>query len=229
MREVRRRIVRNGLDGGLAAAKPALLLERNSGEFETAMVEQTQRLAGEEGVAVVGVIVNRVAVARALFERLRRLGDALLLTGRCRPHDRDRLLDRWWPRIRAGRHDPAGTSPATSHPRPLKGKKQGDARTRGATLALFPQTLEPEMGEASPEPSRPLFVVATQTIEVGANLDFDALVTEAASLAALRQRFGRLDRLGRRGRSPAVIVYSRRKSAVPIRSMARIWRKPGSG
>lgn len=153
----------------LRAAKPARLEPVQAGkgrEPRQALAERIVRIAcdlAEEKPRVVGVVVNRVATARAVFAAIP-LPEArkLLLTGRVRGWERDRLLADW-----------------------------------KAILAAH---------EGRPATAESKVVVATQCIEVGANLDFDALVTECAPLDALRQRFGRLNRLGRLPAAPAAIV-----------------------
>ena len=59
----------------------------------------------------------------------------------------------------------------------------------------------------TPERERHLIVVATQTLEVGADVDAEYLVTEACGVRALTQRLGRLNRLGRLEHARAVYVH----------------------
>lgn len=76
--------------------------------------------------------------------------------------------------------------------------------------------------------AEPVIVVATQTVEVGADIDVDVLITEACPLDALVQRLGRLDRAGRRGIATAVVVHDPAlhdggKAAVYGPATARTW------
>ena len=129
-----------------------------------ALAEAALGLVNGERRAIV-VFVNRVATARETYCLLQSRGDidAVLLTGRMRPVDKDALVKQCL--------------------KPLE-SDQADKR------AL----------------AKPVIVVATQTLEVGADLDFDGLVTECASLDALRQRFGRLNRMGRPIEARAIIL-----------------------
>lgn len=116
----------------------------------------------------IGVVVNRVARARAVFEQLRTKfretikdgkvdePEPILIIGPARPVDRDELAAALEPiRTRAWRED--------------------EHRSLDKTLVI----------------------VATQCIEAGVDIDLEALITEAAPLDCLRQRFGRLNRAGR--------------------------------
>ena len=72
---------------------------------------------------------------------------------------------------------------------------------------LDPRQGFPATRDASEPRARHFIVVATQTLEVGADVDSEYLVTETCGVRALTQRLGRLNRLGQHGRSRAIYVH----------------------
>jgi CRISPR-associated endonuclease/helicase Cas3 len=162
----------------LSAAKPAILVEiagqqgvpaetRRIEEIANRTIRALEVLGRDLQNPAIGVVVNRVARARQVFEQLQgQLSDTrvVLIIGPARPVDREEMAIRDLQPIRTGEK----------------------------------RTLE-----------SPLIVVATQTVEAGVDIDFDGLVTEAAALDALRQRFGRLNRAGRNITPAATILVHR--------------------
>jgi CRISPR-associated endonuclease/helicase Cas3 len=199
----------------MSASKPAALVSvpakgkhGESGDpLVTKAADQAWSYVADSGKARVAVIVNRVDTAKNIFDDLSKRAisktqnveaetqaknsvsdqkfDVVLLTGRIRPYERDRLVERWKPFLKA------------SSPK---------------------------------QPDKPIILVSTQCIEVGADFSFDALVTEAASLDALRQRFGRLNRMGAPGDAPATILIrdrdAREEQSDPIygAAVSHCWR-----
>lgn len=181
----------------LTVKKPARLVETSGASTERLRVLHKEATAMYREVCVdapaLAVIVNRVKTARELANRLQvepdRQFDVKLVTGRCRPLDRDRLSAWLIDRVGAGR-----------------------------------RTISDGRG---------LIVVATQALEVGADLDFHGLITECAPLPALRQRFGRVDRLGEFGHARAVIVGGGDDAEDPVYGEALVhtwsWLKENAG
>jgi len=174
----------------IKAAKPAKLVVTpavTSKNWRRVLVTELAKQARALGAdaTCVGIIVNRVATARDLREELLRTDpeNVVLLTGRMRPLDRDRLFNER-----------------------LKPLLSNAPRSAGwcRTTTPFDERLKPLLSNATGTP--PKFVIGTQCLEVGADFDFHALVTECASLDALRQRFGRLNRVANREQAPAVVV-----------------------
>ena len=71
---------------------------------------------------------------------------------------------------------------------------------------IVDRQLKPFRTNSAERGAGPLFVVATQCLEVGVDLDLDGLVTQSAPIDALRQRFGRLNRAGRDIRAEGAIL-----------------------
>src|SRR5690606_1844602 len=94
----------------LDAAKPTELFEvpdPRGGAVDPLVGAAVQRAAAffEQGRRRIAVMVNRVRtageIAAALEARLGERADAVLLTGRIRPYERDRLVEHWKPFLRA--------------------------------------------------------------------------------------------------------------------------------
>lgn len=155
----------------LKAAKHGRLVETTKEKLAEVLAGNALTSVNGEHKACV-VFANTPRLARDTAEHLKSASrhpgyevEVLLVTGRTRDREAERLRDRLLD--------------------PVEGVRAGHERH-----------LE-----------RPLVVVATQTLEVGADVDFDHLVTESAGVRSLVQRLGRVNRLGNFERSSCCICH----------------------
>ena len=172
------------LKARLEANKPATLqgVSGDPVDFVKAASGIADRLrqAGVSAPAI-GVVVNRVGLARGIFEKLKEReketdSETVLMIGRSRNVGRKRIDE-----VIA----------------PFKTGASRRRRTLAAGAGTANDDRRPFDDSNVDADAGPLFVVATQCLEVGVDLDLDGLVTQAAPLDALRQRFGRVNRAGR--------------------------------
>lgn len=166
----------------LAASKPARLVSvkgaADENAFANALAEQALAVSalGKGTAQTTAVVVNRVGRARAVFERLQTRMAA----------------------SSEGSQEPSRVALLIGRARPLDRERLLGTGDDGGLLS--------RMKSGRREGAAPVIVVATQCIEAGADLDFDALVTEIAPLDCLVQRFGRLNRTARLIEACAVIA-----------------------
>ena len=90
----------------------------------------------------------------------------------------------------------------------LTGRTREREAERTRELVLDPVNGMPASRDPGAPRDRHLIVVATQTLEVGADIDAEYLVTETCGVRALTQRLGRLNRLGRFQHAESVYVHA---------------------
>ncbi len=89
--------------------------------------------------------------------------------------------------------------------------------------AIAEEIIDLKSAQHRPPLARHKVLVATQTIEAGADIDLDVLVTEIAALDSLRQRFGRLNRLGRPIAAAATIFFPEASNKAAWLTIERIY------
>lgn len=165
-------VIRQRLD----AAKPVEVDAESRGDAAKALRDAAVRLLTDAASPAACVIFcNTPGVARDVHnlirsERVAADAATMLVTGRTRQTDADRLKDQL-------------LSPSVGAPASVRDRS------------------------SQPRRERHLIVVATQTLEVGADLDFEYLVTEQCGVRSLTQRLGRLNRMGCHPHARAAYVH----------------------